>query len=126
MVGHMQDKAGHSTLEELLASVEADDSLREADGEKEGEHPSATGVAGEGTEGLGALFSNPELLSKLPALLRVVQTMTAPSPPLPDKRPQTPEALLCALRPYLGEGRRQALDAMIRISRLSESLRSLR
>ena len=121
----MQDKAGHSTLEELLASVEADESLREADEAKGEDRPSATAASGEGTEGLGALFSNPELLSKLPALMRVVQTMTAPSPPLPDKRPQTPEALLCALRPYLSEGRRQALDAMIRISRLSESLRSL-
>lgn len=121
----MQDGAGHSTLEELLASVEADESLRDADDTRGDNQQDATAKTREGNEGLGALFANPELLSKLPALLRVVQTMTTPSPPLPDKRPQTPEALLCALRPYLGEGRRQALDAMIRISRLSESLRSL-
>ena len=121
----MQDGAGHSTLEELLASGEADESLRDADDTRGDNQQDATAKTREGNEGLGALFANPELLSKLPALIRVVQTMTTPSPPLPDKRPQTPEALLCALRPYLGDGRRQALDAMIRISRLSESLRSL-
>ena len=118
----MQDKEGHSRLEELLAAVEADDALKDAD---VGAQQTTLPKQGEAGEGLGALFSNPELLGKLPALMRVVQTLTTPSPPMPDKKPQTPEALLCALRPYLSEGRRQALDTMIRISRLSETLRSL-
>ena len=115
----------HSRLEELLSSVEGDDSLRDEATVGQGELRPNAEASTEGGAGLGTLLSNPELLAKLPALIKVVQTLTTPSPPAADTRPETPEALLCALRPYLSEGRRQALDAMIRISRLSETLRSL-
>jgi hypothetical protein len=75
---------------------------------------------------LGALLSRPELLAKLPLLLKAVQTLTEPAAKEKEiKKPDTPVALLCALRPYLNEHRRQALETMIRVSKLSESLRSL-
>ena len=127
----MDNRDHHSTLEELLAAVEQDVTLRGeaskevggAEGQPQGEAAfiSADGGAG----GLGALLSHPELLSKLPALIKVVQTLTEPTPKGELQRPATPVALLCALRPYLNDHRRQALDTMIRVSRLSESLRSL-
>ena len=120
----MQGRGGHVTLEDLLSAVEGDESLRSAESTSSGDQNEGQGGPLDGL-GLGELLSRPELLSKLPALLKVAQTLTAPSPPVSDKRPETPEALLCALRPYLGEGRRQVLDVMIRIFKLSETLRSL-
>lgn len=120
----MQGRGGHATLEELLSAVEGDESLKNAENASSGERDGGRGGDLDGL-GLGELLARPELISKLPTLLKVAQTLTAPSPPVSDKRPETPEALLCALRPYLGEGRRQVLDIMIRISKLSETLRSL-
>ena len=35
------------------------------------------------------------------------------------------EALLCALKPYVSEGRREAIDYIIRISRMSEALKTI-
>ena len=120
----MQGRDGHATLEDLLSAVEGDESLRDAKDVPLGEPDEGHGGPWEG-RGLGELLSRPELLSKLPMVLKIAQTLTAPSPPISDKRSETPEVLLCALRPYLGEGRRQVLDIMIRISKLSETLRSL-
>jgi hypothetical protein len=120
----MQGRDGRATLEDLLSAVEGDESLREAKDVPLYEQDAGQGGPWEGG-GLGELLARPELISKLPTLLKIAQTLTAPSPPISDKRPETPEVLLCALRPYLGEGRRQVLDIMIRISKLSETLKSL-
>lgn len=123
----MDGRVGHATLEEILAEVENDATLA-ADGSEARERDgTAETVAGEtdaqAVSGLGALLSHPELLSKLPMLLRAVQSLTEP-PRGDDKPPRSPEALLCALRPYLNESRRRALDTMIRVTRLSDSLSS--
>ena len=92
-------QSGHSTLEELLTSIETDDTLKGGQEETEQTIGQSDDRSGEQGAGLRALLSNPELLAKLPALIKVVQTLTTPSPPVADKRPETPEALLCALRP---------------------------
>ena len=116
-----QSKERHS-LEEILREVEqqslspSDLTEPTADGQQESE----------GTGSLGTLFSDPALLAKLPALLRVVQTLTDGGPKQDERRPESPEQLLCALRPYLSEGRKQALDTMMRVLRLGESIKSLK
>jgi hypothetical protein len=112
------------SFEDILSDVENDASLASEESERaqtrEGATPDESPLAG-----LGSLLSRPELLAKLPLLVKTVQTLTEPLPESKnDKRPDTPVALLCALRPYLNEQRRQALDTMIRVSRLSESLKS--
>lgn len=125
----MQETTSRHTLEEILAAVEQDETLKsEASSVSTSPEPSheANGAEGDSLAGLGALLSRPELLAKLPLLLKAVQTLTEPATSEKEtKRPDTPVALLCALRPYLNEHRRQALDTMIRVSKLSESLRSL-
>ncbi len=118
------------SLEDIITAVEQDATLAADTAPHQEERGDATEAsASEGGTadmgGLGALFSQPELMSRLPALLRIVQTMTEPMPKGECQRPDSPVALLRALRPYLNDHRRQALDTMIRISRLSESLRSL-
>ena len=122
----MQETTSHHTLEELLTAVEQDETLKsEASPEEHGSQAS-DGAREEALGGLGAILNRPDLLAKLPLLLKAVQTLTEPAATDKEvKRPDTPVALLCALRPYLSEHRRAALDTMIRVSKVSESLRSL-
>ena len=122
------------TLEEILTAVEQDDSLKQnmdpssmttAQERVPRESEDGAESQGQGSSMLGAMLSNPELISKLPSLMQAVKSLSEPMPKGTPHRPQSPEALLCALRPYLGERRRQAVDTMIRVSRLSTALRSL-
>lgn len=95
-------------------------------------------------DGLGAVLSNPELMAKLPQVMAMLRPMmeqtTAGSPPaaaesaasaLPtsgsvQKKPtDNRSALLLALKPFLSEDRRNAVDAMLRLSALGDVLRNL-
>ena len=79
------------------------------------------------TDGLGAVLSNPELMAKLPqvmAMLRPMTEQTSASPP--QKKAETDRsALLLALKPFLSEDRRNAVDAMLRLSALGDVLRRI-
>ena len=95
------------------------------------------------TDGLGAVLSDPELLAKLPqvmAMLRPMMEQAAPPSaapptdapaaaalsPVAGKKPtDNRTALLLALNPFLSEDRRNAVDAMLRISALGDVLRRL-
>lgn len=95
------------------------------------------------TDGLGAVLSDPELLAKLPqvmAMLRPMMEQAAPPSaappadtpaaaalsPVAGKKPtDNCTALLLALKPFLSEDRRNAVDAMLRISALGDVLRRL-
>lgn len=95
------------------------------------------------TDGLGAVLSNPELLAKLPQVMAMLRPMmeqsaaqTAAPPadapavpasaPAAEKKPtDNRTALLLALKPFLSEDRRNAVDAMLRISALGDVLRRL-
>ena len=116
--------AASRSFEDILTAVEQDEGLKSGGAAVADGDGHSSGTSGDTTVGLGGMLP-PELLSRLPMLLKAVQSMTEPMPRAAG-RPATPEALLCALRPYLGERRQQALDAMIRISRLSGTLGALR
>ena len=120
------NEGARRSLEDILREVEQDDTLRTSEKDSTRETPSEVTGEGGNESGLGSLLSHPELLTKLPLLLRVVQSLGEKDLKLDDRRPDTPEQLLCALRPYLGQERRQAIDTMIRVSRLSASLKSLK
>ncbi len=105
-------------------------------------------------DGLGAVLSNPELMAKLPQIMAMLRPMmeqqTAAPPPQSDNggaaatgatgeaatmsaSPIAPQkkatdnrsALLLALKPFLSEDRRNAVDAMLRLSTLGDVLRRL-
>jgi hypothetical protein len=114
------------SLEDIITAVEQDSTLSSESVPPQEQRPqTAADKETADVGGLGTLFSQPELMARLPALLRIVHTMTEPVSKGACVKPDTPVALLTALRPYLNDHRRQALDTMIRISRLSESLKSL-
>ena len=95
-----------------------------------------------------ALLSNPDLLSKLPQLISVIGPLMSSfsqnqGPPteasLPTSKnigdaPANPKhhynsdsraALLCAMKPYLCHDRQNAIDYIIKLSRLGEILKTL-
>ena len=99
-------------------------------------------------DGLGAVLSNPELMAKLPQVMAMLRPMmeqasaaqsaqtdsgaaatAATSSALsvsPQKKPtDNRSALLLALKPFLSEDRRNAVDAMLRLSALGDVLRRL-
>lgn len=103
------------------------------------------------TDGLGAVLSNPELMAKLPQIMAMLRPMleqqpaadstteappaaaqTAPAGPAvpaiatPQKKATDRRtALLVALKPFLSDDRKNAVDAMLRISALGDVLRRL-
>lgn len=97
-------------------------------------------------DGLGAVLSNPELMAKLPQIMAMLRPMmeqqiAAPPPQSGNEGAETPasaspiaplkkttdnrSALLLALKPFLSEDRRNAIDAMLRLSTLGDVLRRL-
>ena len=96
---------------------------------------------------LSTLLSNPELISKLPTVISSVKPMldmlglgaqsTARAVSTADKetptgatakRSQTEErraALLCAMKPYLSRDRQEAIDYILKLSRLGDLLKTL-
>lgn len=103
------------------------------------------------TDGLGAVLSNPKLMAKLPQMMAMLRPMleqqpaadstteappaaaqTAPAGPavpaiaIPQKKATDRRtALLVALKPFLSDDRKNAVDAMLRISALGDVLRRL-
>ena len=116
---------GGRSFEEILSSVEEDEGLKNGASQVSVADPAANEQTVPVGAGLGTLFAHPELISKLPILLRAVQTLSEPTEKPTEKRPSTPAALLCALRPYLSESRQRTLDTMIKVSKLTEALRSM-
>ena len=78
---------------------------------------------------MGALLSNPALLSALPALMENLPALTGGRSPRSGSatvtRPHSLDrhtALLCAIKPYLSPGRREAAETVIRLCRVWDAL----
>lgn len=100
---------------------------------------------------LSAFLSNPELIAKLPSIVATVRpiiemlgktsslsssTASPPPPPPVESVPaalglsgshssDSRTALLCAIKPYLGSERQNAIDYVIKLGRLGEILKTL-
>ena len=101
---------------------------------------------------LSSLLSNPELIAKLPTIIASIKPIieilgksgigsneAVSVASLPQKseavtvqaaktdrgNPDSRTALLCAMKPYLGEDRRQAIDYIVKLGRLGEILKTL-
>ncbi len=100
---------------------------------------------------LSSLLSNPELIAKLPTIIASIKPIidmlgranptaseAAPVVSLPQKSepsvapvakvsrgPDSRTALLCAMKPYLSEDRRNAVDYIVKLGRLGDILKTL-
>lgn len=90
------------------------------------------GIPGGIPDGLSAVLSNPEMMAKLPQVMSLLQPMMQSSTPKKDvsAAPRTMEEnrnnLLLSLKPFLSPGRKDAVDAMLRISQLGKVLKDLK
>lgn len=95
--------------------------------------PSGNGASEEASapikesEAKSASASTPlaDLSSKLPDMLSTLAPLLSGSQAPPSKKENDRECLLRALKPYLSEGRSEAIDYIIKFSKLSELLKHL-
>ncbi|MBQ7346742.1 MAG: hypothetical protein IJW55_02195 [Clostridia bacterium] len=92
--------------------------------------PTAGGIP---LDGLGAVLSDPSMLAKIPQIMAVMKPMLASmAPPKAEHEhsPSSPELcrdhLLLALKPFLSPERREAVDSIIRISKLGAVFKQLK
>lgn len=115
----------------------------QSDDTHEAQAPSSSGDI------LSSLLSNPELLAKLPTIISSVKpildiigrsagagestavaslpvkSQSLPSAAKHDQGSDPRSALLCAMKPYLSQDRRNAVDYIIKLSRLGDILKTL-
>ena len=117
--------------------------------QNQGSSASATTNAASG-DILSSLLSNPELIAKLPAIISSIKPIidmlgksaaqqndsvavaalpVDNAPSLPASRitqgSESRTALLCAMKPYLSEDRRNAIDYIVKLGRLGDILKTL-
>ena len=86
------------------------------------------------TDGLSAVLSNPDLMAKLPDVMAMLKSMpTAGNAVVPSPASKGGKShedcrndLLLALKPFLSPERCQAVDTMLRISRLGTVIRQMK
>lgn len=101
---------------------------------------SASGINFMGGDGLASLLTDPSMLEKLPQIIAVMKPLMAsmpppkPSPPSHSSSPPSHSSspqdcrdnLLLALKPFLSPERRDAVDSIIRISKLGTVFKQLK
>lgn len=112
--------------------------------------PSASVSSAQSGDILSSLLSNPELIAKLPAIISTIKPIielfgksnqsasetvsvaalpveSAPSAPAAktSQGSDSRSALLCAMKPYLSEDRRNAIDYIVKLGRLGDILKTL-
>ena len=114
----------HASLEEILDEVEQ--STGASDMTEQGAQSSEAVPAGATLS--GAWLPDIGLIAKLPALMELMKVFKEPSEPYCSGKPSGDACitLLHALRPYLNQNRQQAVDTMIRLSRLRDGINALR
>ena len=101
-------------------------------GKEKKESAAAFGGLGDLASPLSAIASNPEIMSKLPALMSAFGAMGGKGK---DDRGRDKDGkekddkrikLLLALRPYLSEHRREVIDYLIKMNTLGDALKNIK
>lgn len=146
-----RERPGEAAQDEILASI----LQKIGGTQNGGFVGTATAVSSGGANPIGDIFSsvlsNPELIAKLPSIISSIKPMlemlsmgNSPSPSAlsadtvgasttvtkkerhsSDVGSDRRTALLCAMKPYLSEDRRNAVDYIVKLSRLGEILKTL-
>ena len=118
--GAMQSAALQNPTTEQNASAENDKAI-------------ATNVNPQiNTDGLATVLSNPELMTKLPSIMATLKPMMEGNKEKKSDHAHKKSSedcrneLLCALKPFLSPERRNAVDAMLRISQLGSVLKHIK
>ena len=118
MIRKIADSSTNSTGTALKEESPSPNSSSEA-------RPTSAQPTSSGLPDIGSLLSSPELMSKLPEVLEAIKPLVNTGKPhsdAPDKR----LALLCALKPYMSEHRREAIDYITKINKLGGLFNNLK
>lgn len=135
MLGQLQSLLGGINGKQTGGeSAEAQASAATAQGEATGGGEIAAPAADTApTDGLASVLANPELMAKLPQMMAMLKPMLekdfTKSPPEAESAKSSEDCrndLLLALKPFLSAERRNAVDAMLRISKLGNVLRQIK
>lgn len=121
LMSRIRKIADASTDTASTATTEEAPSQRGGTADRPTSAPPSTG----GLPDIGGLLSSPELMSKLPEVLEAIKPLVKTGKPhsdAPDKR----LALLCALKPYMSEHRREAIDYITKINKLGSIFKNLK
>ena len=119
-------------ISKLMENPEIISTVASALGSMSAQRPTAAKAEGSDSsanpEQSAASSASPDLSSIVTGLAPLMSGMGAKQPHLHEKNDKGSEAvrreaLLCALKPYVSESRREAIDYIIRISRISELLK---
>ena len=98
----------------------------------------SNGDAGSTHGSIEAALSDPELMSKLPAVIETLRPMLAAPHPTDGEHKNAEgkpsghgaaakrTALLCALKPYLSPRRREAIDYIDRMSKMGDLIKNIK
>ena len=127
-----------ATMARLAGIMSALQNNQGSPAEPKAAQPPTTAPA-QGTDGLSALLSDPALSQKLPQIIALLKPMlsqpsspTVAPPQATETSSLTPshsldrDRLLLSLKPFLSDGRKNAIDSMIRISKLGEVLKQIK
>lgn len=134
-------------LSEIIKAISSASPPRESAQSSASAEKSEAQSSNVGGDMLTSLLSNPELMSKLPTIIAAVkpfmemisaqnQVQSGSAPTFAAQQSHLPSpahkgdgdsrtALLCAMKPYLGEDRRQAIDYIVKLGRLGDILKTL-
>lgn len=137
MLNQLRSAFGNNSApqQEEKAPAEAESAGAPSD-DAEGAVPTGAGGSVPPVDGLASVLSDPELMAKLPQMMAMLKPMLAagdlgkkPNPP-PKQHPRSSEDcrndLLLALKPFLSPERRNAVDAMLRISKLGTVIKQIK
>lgn len=100
--------------------------IDEAEDQPSAPRESAAPTPPDGANPLGALLSNPDVISKLPQLMSAFGGLSGGTKAGGGHTHGNQHtALLCALKPYLNPERRRAADSILNFLRIEEVLRAL-
>ena len=124
--------AMQGTQQAQATGVPSDEAAKAEEGTPTSAPQATPTSAGAAQDGLSSLLSDPAMLEKLPQIIAVMKplmgAMPSPQPPTEEKR-ASPELcrdnLLCALKPFLSPERCEAVDAIMRISKLGTVFKQL-
>lgn len=136
-----------SLLGNLMGSAPSPPPQSQSQSQDQGQSSQSNTSQAPGADLIGSLLSNPEIISKLPQMLSIIKPLMegashAGTEPKNDtavpaaltnnsggqKSPRGMDdrtALLYAMKPYLKPERREAIDYMVKLSKLGDILKSL-
>ena len=115
----LSDPAAVSAAKELASKLAGESAPQGAEAPKEEPKPADADMGNM----LSSVLNNPEIMSKMPQMLSSLSALQSPAQKAPtDSR----SALLCALKPYLSDGRAQNVDNIIKIIQIIDLFSTLK